>query len=164
MLPKRPWLRWSLLVALLAALVVGFFFYLDYEGPVSRARFARLQSGMSREDVEGLLGWAESSEPEGHIYHHSHRPRCVAVWGKEIPWLGLNSWVTYKLCDNWWVWKGPRHDIHVYFDAGGLARSARLIKHPEAPSWWQRLRSRFSGDDGFRLGVDLLGPGDDLDL
>ena len=120
----------TLLVA--AGGFVGVGLWLTGDGPVNRAGFQRIEQGMTREEVQGILGGSGSAHDLDWMLRHWGGRKAIASsrWGEAGPDHGEDV-----------VWEGKRHVINVWFDADNRARAAAFYDIPTRElTLWQRLR------------------------
>ncbi|MCI0641726.1 MAG: outer membrane protein assembly factor BamE [Gemmataceae bacterium] len=130
--------RVLLLLALLVVVAGGFFgmvLWLGDEGPISLSGFRRIRPGMTRGEVETLMGGAGSSNNFDWMQR----------WGGDAVGTSL-SWGEAGRGGEYVTWEDKRCVINVWFDPDGRAREAAIYEVPEfEPTFWQRLRRWLTG-------------------
>ncbi|MCI0378461.1 MAG: hypothetical protein L0215_12700 [Gemmataceae bacterium] len=149
--------RWRLICVIGFILTAALAFYLAVFvefGPVTRASFQRLHTGMTIAEVQALLG--EPTDPNAlHKFIRGERWILEDSWGQTVPFAfaaetmaKMEGWSLarsrlLRRDGNWMAWRGQRFWIDVFFDEAGKARGATLT-YPEQPaSIWDRIRRWF---------------------
>jgi hypothetical protein len=133
---RKKRVLWSLAVLVLAA--GGFFgmvLWLGDEGPVSLSGFQRLRPGMTRAQVQSLMGGAGSCNNFDWMQR----------WGGDA--IGTSqTWGEAGRGGEYETWETQRSVINVWFDGQGHAREAAFYAVPELePTFWQRVRRWVTG-------------------
>jgi hypothetical protein len=123
---KKRWFITGVVVLLAVVTVMGLFIPRPRQPPISREQFERIEQGMSREEVETILG-----APPGY-YHTRHY--CPKI-SSSVPYVDFDFWV------------GDEGMVRVRFDDTGRAhwmqfQEITLLDEPwERPSLIDRMRT-----------------------
>jgi hypothetical protein len=111
---------------------IGLALWLGDEGPVSLSGFRRIRPGMTRGEVQSLMGRADSP----NNFDWTQRWHGDAI-GTSWPWGQAGQGGEYA------TWETQRSVINVWFDPQGRAREAAFYVVPEfEPTFWQVLCRR----------------------
>lgn len=141
-MPKLRRRRWLMLTMLTVLGVAGFIcWFLHDSDPIRPASFRRLQVGMTRSEMNAILGepgpidWQVAG---GDAFFFVQ----VETLGPEPPPIATRNVIHA-------VWSGSTYQVWVTFDADGRLQHGELMRPHELPLW-QRVRGWVEAKTGLR--------------
>ena len=121
---KFPRLLFLVLTILLVGSAVGFWFWVNTRGPVTRAYYNQIQVGMTLAEVEAIMGSPGDNLPR-LCGHDVARDESSQLLFAIVP-------------ENVRCWKSATHEISVYYDAERRVIGKYYTRYSEV-SMLQRL-------------------------
>ena len=135
---KRRWLL-GISVVGLAFLVASslWVYFRSNHGPIRYENFEKIQEGMTRDEVEELLGCAPGDYTTGPVDFSNGRQRGF-VLGVDMSFGTILVYeIDLRRLPVRAVWEGDRGTITVTFDSDGKVQDQAYTKgRPLPPRWW----------------------------